>query len=109
MHGPDDILGHTAILNSLEKRWAAAEQDIFIAAVIVNPLYQATPFASLPRFTNARIKYLLASLYSRFFDEQDVPSHFYTELHDFLMASGQYDRLEAICDQHMSTAKSEVR
>lgn len=34
----DRIASHS-IISSLEKRWMAADQDIFIAAVIVNPFF----------------------------------------------------------------------
>lgn len=104
-----DPTGCTAILNSLEKRWLATDQPIFIAAVIVNPFFRTTPFASHPCFMKARINSLLASLYSRFFKSDTVPSAFYTELHDFLMGSGQYHELEATCSRNMQSATREVR
>lgn len=107
--GPEDMVGHTAILDSLEKRWLAAEQDVFIAAVIVNPLFRTAPFAPNQRFTNARIKTLLASLYSRFFRTQDIPSQFYSEAQDYLMGSGQYHDFEATCARHLSDSKRDVR
>lgn len=34
------------ILGSLEKRWAAADQDVFIAAVVMNPYIRKRWFAS---------------------------------------------------------------
>ena len=66
----EDAAGRTAILQSLEKRWLAADQPVFIAAVIVNPFFQTSPFAPNSRFINARIKSLLASLYTRFFESE---------------------------------------
>ncbi len=33
----EDLVVHDEVLASLEKRWAAADQDPFIAAVILNP------------------------------------------------------------------------
>lgn len=108
MTNTEDLVGCTAILNSLEKRWLAADQDVFIATVIVNPLFRTAPFASGPRFIIARIKTLLASLYLRFF-QSEAPAMFYTELHDFLMASGRYDELESTCARHMYTAIQMVR
>ncbi|KAH7919498.1 hypothetical protein BV22DRAFT_1090514, partial [Leucogyrophana mollusca] len=35
------------IIASLETRWSKCDQDIFIAAVILNPLYKIEPFAQL--------------------------------------------------------------
>jgi hypothetical protein len=107
MAAPEDQTGCSAILNSLEKRWSAADQNIFIATVIVNPLYRTAPFAAHPRFMNARIKSLLASLYFRFF-KVHAPDDFYTELHDFLMGSGQYSELRVTCDRHIHDSNKEV-
>ena len=107
MVAPEDLIGCTAILNSLEKRWLAADQRIFIATVIVNPFYRTTAFAPRQRFINAHIKNLLASLYLRFFGTP-VPDEFYTELHDFLMGSGQYNELEVTCARYIHRSKDEV-
>ena len=104
----DDLVGCTAIINSLEKRWLAADQTVFIATVIINPIFRTTPFAPHPRFINARIKSLLASLYSRFF-QSDAPNAFYTELHDYLMGSGQYEGLESMRKIHLNNSTKEVR
>ena len=64
MTGPEDAIGCAAILASLEKCWSAADQNIFIATVILNPLFQTTPFTPGPCFTNVRIQSLLGLLYS---------------------------------------------
>ena len=107
MVDPEDIVGCTAILKSLEKRWLAADQGVFIAAVIVNPFFRVTPFAPGPRFINAHIKSLLASLYFRFF-QSHPPNTFHSELHDYLMGSGQYGELESTCAVHIFKSKQEV-
>jgi hypothetical protein len=93
---PEDAVGCNTILESLEKCWLASDQLIVIATVIINPFFRTTPFAPHPCFINARIKSILASLYSRFFKSE--PSNmFYTELHESLMGTGQYSELEATC------------
>jgi len=107
MVAPEDLVGCTAILNSLEKRWLAADQDVFVATVIVNPLYWTTPFAPHLRFTNARIKTLLASLYSRFF-KAPPPEAFYTELHEFLTGSGLYTDFDTMCSLHVTSSRNRV-
>ena len=43
----DDSAGLMATLNSIESRWAKCDQDIFIAAIILNPIYKTVPFANL--------------------------------------------------------------
>ena len=107
MTAPEDLVGCTAILNSLEKCWLAADQCIFIAAVIVNPFYRTAVFAPHECFINAHIKHLLASLYSQFL-EAPAPEHFYLELHEFLMGSGHYDELEATCTRYINHSKDGV-
>ena len=59
-----DCTASKSIISSLEKRWMAADQDIFIATVIVNPFFRADPFARHPRFVVAGIIELLARLYT---------------------------------------------
>ena len=107
MVGPEDATASTAILNSLEKRWLAADQDVFIATVIVNPHFQASPFAPGIRFIVARIKTLLSSLYTRFF-QSDPPDAFYEEVHDYLTRTGRYSELETICYMHQVKRKDAV-
>ena len=99
MQHEEDIAARDAILGSLEKRWLVADQDIFIAAVVVNPFFQATPFAPGPRFVVARMKALFSSLYLRFFQSQP-PDAFHTEIHDYLTASGRYRELGSSCHAH---------
>ena len=107
MTSPEDVTACTAILNSLEKHWSVADQDIFIAAVIVNPSFRATPFTPGPHFTTAHIKSLLSSLYLRFFQSQP-PNSFYTELHDYLMGSGHYRALEMVCSVHAQKLQENI-
>lgn len=108
MIGIEDRDAVVAILASLEKRWLVADQDVFIATVIVNPFFRATPFAPSSRFVVAHTKSLLSSLYTRFFKSLP-PNSFYLEVHDYLMGSGHYSKLDAICSMHMHRSLSEVR
>jgi hypothetical protein len=47
MTDPEDVEGCTTIIESIEACWATADQEIFIAAVVLNPFYQSMPFALL--------------------------------------------------------------
>jgi hypothetical protein len=63
-----NILGATAILESIEKQWAKADQDVFIAAVLLNPFVKASPFSpQVPFLTQAGVLSLMKCLYLRFF------------------------------------------
>jgi hypothetical protein len=71
---PADLPGCTAVINSIEKRWAKADQDIFIVAVILNPFIKTAPFSLQTRLlTQANILSLMKQLYTCFFSisEQD--------------------------------------
>jgi hypothetical protein len=57
---PSDAVTCNAILDSLEWRWMTADQDVFIAAIILNPIHKATPFAKSPQFTAAGILSLMS-------------------------------------------------
>jgi hypothetical protein len=39
-----DAVIQTALLESIEKRWEASDQTIFIASVILNPFLKIDPF-----------------------------------------------------------------
>jgi len=63
MTDPEDVEGCTAIIESIEACWVIADQEIFIAAVVLNLFYQSTPFASLQFLTNAGIQSMLGHLW----------------------------------------------
>ncbi|KAF9647431.1 hypothetical protein BDM02DRAFT_3098174 [Thelephora ganbajun] len=102
----DDRAAPTAIISSLEKRWMAADQDIFIATVIVNPFFRIDPFGPHIRFVVAEVIGLLQRLYARFFREE-APHSFSTELRDYLWAEGQYSELHATCLRHKIIAQGQ--
>ena len=102
-----DHAAATSIIYSLEKRWTAADQDIFIATVIVNPFFRADPFGRHPRFVVAGIIELLGRLYTRFFLEEP-PHMFNVELRDYLTMAGQYSELRATCLRHKATVQQRV-
>lgn len=65
---PANIPGCTAILDSIEKRWAKADQDVFVAAVLLNPFVKVAAFAArVPFLTRAGVLELMKRLYRRFF------------------------------------------
>lgn len=44
LYHPDDLLVRDALLGSIERRWDKSDQDVFIAAVILNPFVKASNF-----------------------------------------------------------------
>ena len=87
-----------AIISSIEKRWANADQGPFIAAVILNPLLRTAPFYSHPSFSLANIHLLMRSLFTRFFPNDPSPWLF-DSLSDYLEMRGEFLSMEDIINQ----------
>ena len=107
MKDPEDLPGCQAIINSLERRWSKADQEIFIAAVILNPIYQTSPFALIPQFRTAEIVSLMTRLWKRFF-RIDPPDNFALDLMEFLGKRGNYSSLDIICNVEKNRAEQNV-
>ena len=103
----EDLDAAAAITESLERRWAVADQQIFIAAVIVNPFYQGQPFAQLFFLNNAGIHALLSHLWTHFY-QSHAPQEFHTELMEYLTHMGQYTTLESHCSRASAKAQAKV-
>ncbi|KAG1722171.1 uncharacterized protein EDB91DRAFT_1240243 [Suillus paluster] len=83
MTSTNDQIGLHAIINSLEKCWSKSDQTVFIAAVILNPLYKAKPFAQICQFTTAGITSLLLKLWQRF-QSTPAPESLHQEIINYL-------------------------
>jgi hypothetical protein len=104
---PDDQIGLRAIIDSLEKRWSKCDQTVFIAAVILNPLYKAKPFAQIRQFTTAGITSLLLKLWQRF-QSSPVPESLRKEILDYLQDRGDYECFSEWAEGERNAAESQV-
>ena len=102
-----DPVGCDAIINSIEMRWRKSDQELFIAAVLVNPFYHNKPFVKLPFLTNAEIWVLFCHLWQQLF-KTTVPDNFEDLLHHFFASTGSFAGLESQCDYAVRTAHSKV-
>jgi hypothetical protein len=83
-----------AILNSLEKRWSNTDQDVFIAAVILNPFFKHRPFNPIPHFQPATIYNSFLRLWVRFFPGEPAPRvALYENVVDYMTESGAFSTL----------------
>ncbi|KAH9884320.1 ribonuclease H-like domain-containing protein [Cubamyces lactineus] len=99
-----------AVTASLEKRWDKSDQDVFIAAVILNPFIRTQPFRQLPElFTPAAIYLLLERLWTRFYPETSVPDDFYTSVKSYLSEDGQFATLSKTMTAVTNAAKAHIR
>ena len=112
MDDHEDQVGRDSILASIERRWAKTDQEIFIAAVILNPFYQSTPFACLSFLTNAGIHAMLERLWIRFegsTSHEPVPPEFHNQVSQYLARSGHFEGLQKQCEIAQLSAEREVR
>src|SRR6266852_3016717 len=105
---PEDKRACDAILKSLERRWAKADQDVFVAAVILNPLHKIAPFTkSFNIFSNASIHTILSRLWTCFYKEES-PYSLFTEISEYFNCKGQYELLTTFIPHLRRWAQQEV-
>jgi hypothetical protein len=107
MTDDEDLDAAAAMMESIERCWAVANQQIFIAAVIVNLFYQGRPFAQLYFLNNAGIYALLGHLWTCFYQTQ-APQEFHTELTEYLTHLGRYVSLGSHCGRESAEAQAKV-
>lgn len=104
---PNDEHACKSIIASLESRWSKADQEPFIACIILNPLYRLQPFASLQHFNVANIVGLMRRLFKRFFD--NFPSlDFSQEVVDYIGQKGNYSNLSLTIELEVGLAARKV-
>ncbi|KAJ3771237.1 hypothetical protein FB446DRAFT_645581, partial [Lentinula raphanica] len=94
LNDPIDADIHTAVLESIEKRWSKTDQEVFIAAVLLNPFVGKVFKPTLLWFNQAGILALLSKLYKRFFEE-DVATHLFQNIADYYSKRGLFSSITA--------------
>ncbi|KAJ3008701.1 hypothetical protein NUW54_g3057 [Trametes sanguinea] len=104
---PEEATVKEAVLRSLATRWGKADQDVFIAAVILNPFIKSKPFQRLPQvFSMAAIHALLQRLWKRFYPLHPIPPGFYDIVSSYIHETGEFSGL-AITRNALSNAASD--
>ncbi|KAH6873587.1 hypothetical protein BKA70DRAFT_1129969, partial [Coprinopsis sp. MPI-PUGE-AT-0042] len=103
-----DLAGCQHIVASLEKRWAKADQGVFIAALILNPLHGISLLSSSSMLSQGRLSTLLSHLYQRFF-LTPPPNSFSLEISDYFERKDRYADLDQVCQTEMARASREKR
>ncbi|KAJ3497528.1 hypothetical protein NLJ89_g10338 [Agrocybe chaxingu] len=94
-----------AVLNSIELRWKKSDQDVFIAAVILNPFIKVAPFRRDPGIVSfASINNLLSHLWTRFFGEAP-PESLSDEIHAYFDGTPPFKLLQGTCERLSTKAK----
>lgn len=96
-----------AVVDSLEKRWKAADQEVFILAVLFNPFYRTTAFSDR-QLGRADLAHMCRRAYERFL-RKPVSMLFWSAFHDYLDGKGRFSAANFALDMHQIFAESTVR
>ncbi|KAI6038368.1 hypothetical protein EDC04DRAFT_2604106 [Pisolithus marmoratus] len=96
------------VLDSLERHWRNCDQDVYISAVVLNPVYKTAPFAKISQLNLAGVFALICKLWTWFFGSSP-PYELLTELQDYLGNKGAYVNFSAWVGnvQHEAERKQE--
>lgn len=110
---PANIPGCMAILDSIEKQWAKADQDAFITVVILNPFVKTTTFSAEVHFlTCAGVLALMKCLYRCFFSTIETPEEFEKNMQQLFSNMEDYFSGRGICadmTQYISAINDEAQ
>ncbi|KAG1802172.1 uncharacterized protein HD556DRAFT_1228363 [Suillus plorans] len=102
-----DLVARNAVLESAERRWAQVDQEVFIAAVIVDPLYKDKPFSNIPLTTCAGLMSLFSRLWTRFYGGTP-PLELFTDLDNYLKSLPEFQPLDIYTRILVSCANDQV-
>ena len=86
----DDLPVRTAITNALEAHWKKADQDAFIAALILNPFHKIRPLKAQNSFTLGGVYALLSRLWERFYTERVPVVELWDDVRAYLTESDHF-------------------
>ncbi|KAF9524441.1 hypothetical protein CPB83DRAFT_869389 [Crepidotus variabilis] len=93
------------IEKSIEKRWAACDQDVYIAAIILHPLIKMRPFRNI--LNRMDVWALISRLWKRFYPTQPA-STLFKEFSDYLDSTGNFRGLDPYAQQIHTMAEELV-
>lgn len=102
-----DLVARNAVLESAEHCWAQVDQEVFIAAVIIDPLYKDKPFSNIPLTTRAGLMSLFSRLWTRFYGGTP-PLKLFTDLDNYLKSSPKFQPLNIYTQILVSHANDQV-
>ncbi|KAI0075642.1 hypothetical protein K474DRAFT_1599424, partial [Panus rudis PR-1116 ss-1] len=98
-----------AVCSSVNMRWLNSDQDVFIAAVILNPLYRGRPFRKESiHFNVGNIHLLMCRLYKRFFHRDPLGTSLWSEVQSYLTAKNNYTNIDIFVKMESDISVQEV-
>lgn len=103
----ESITVKEALLYSISRRWEKADQSIYIAAVILNPLIKTQIFANIPQVTFNGVYNTFASLWTRF-TGQPPPLDLLVDSKDYLSNKGIFNEFQSLAQAAQIQASLQV-
>ncbi|KAF5330104.1 hypothetical protein D9758_018273 [Tetrapyrgos nigripes] len=97
-----DTCGCNAIVASLESRWHKTDQEIFVAAVLLNPIFCNTLFRL------AGIQDILTWLWWRFYPQEPLDFEFSNHLDDYLHSRGFFINIQSRIQLELGNAEANL-
>lgn len=92
---------------SLEKRWKAADQEVFILAVLFNPYVRATCFRDAVLPQNILVEICMRTFARVMRRAADI--EFWSACHRYIQSTGRYTSTHMALELHRAMAEREVR
>jgi hypothetical protein len=96
------------VRSSLEKRWAKADQDVFVLTVVLNSSLRVSCFApGSPYRQFPKLWTCVRSIFRRFYGEEPN-GDFRRAFHDYVQCVGEWSNENMGLNQHQDQAKRDV-
>lgn len=96
------------ILKSIGDRWKKTDQEVFIAAALLNPFVGNIFKPTIEWHNQAGILAIYSRLYTRFFKGEDALNQLFKNITDYYAGRGLFASAGAFCDAAAVEAKKEV-
>ncbi|KAH9161727.1 hypothetical protein EDB89DRAFT_1861470, partial [Lactarius sanguifluus] len=105
----EDVGIQKALLESIQKRWEASDQNVFVASMILNPFLKIDPFKQDAWLISlGAIHTLLSSLWTRFYPSCNVPPDVLLEICHYLSSLDFYSTMPGVCQHLKALATSKA-
>jgi hypothetical protein len=90
LNNPADQQIKKAVLASIEKRWDKCDQEVFLAAAILNPFVATSAFKPHPFLNFIGLIGLFTRLYKRFYGNEPPPDQMMSNVNDYFNNAGPF-------------------
>ncbi|KAG0705863.1 hypothetical protein DFH29DRAFT_799535, partial [Suillus ampliporus] len=88
-----DLVAQNVVLKSAEYCSGQVDQEVFIAAIAINPLYKDKPFSNISLMTYAGLMSLFSHLWKCFYGGM-APLKLFTDLNNYLKSAPKFQPLD---------------